>query len=109
MPLWTALAALLLGLIAGVFGEFLVAAVGSAFGSSVANPTTAVSVAENVAQDLGFVGAAIYLTLLYRSTSLPELGFQRDCVIEWFGARTLGDGAMRRQRQFSDRGRRHWR
>jgi membrane protease YdiL (CAAX protease family) len=77
MPLWTAPAALLLGVIAGTFGEFLVAAIGSAFGSPIANPTTAVSVAESIVFDLGFVGTAIYLLLLYRGTSVRDLGFRR--------------------------------
>jgi membrane protease YdiL (CAAX protease family) len=76
-PLWTALAALLMGLFIGVLAQTLVTFAGSAFGSPVANPTPAVVLIESFVGDLSFVGAALYMTLLRGGMSLRDLGFLR--------------------------------
>jgi CAAX protease family protein len=62
--LWTAPAAVLFGLCAGIFSTILVILIGSAFGSSTSNPTPAVSLLSSLAFDLSFVAAALYFSWL---------------------------------------------
>ncbi len=58
--LWSAPAAVALGLAFGLLGTITVELVGQAFGSSLAHPTPAVSLTSNFVFDGGFVLAALY-------------------------------------------------
>ena len=58
--LWTAPAAVLLGLGIGVIATILVEIIGQAFGSSLSHPSPAVSLVGDVVFDLSFVVAALY-------------------------------------------------
>jgi membrane protease YdiL (CAAX protease family) len=62
--LWTAPAALLLGLGIGVFATILVEIIGQAFGSSLSHPSPAVSLVGDLVFDLSFVVAALYFSPL---------------------------------------------
>lgn len=75
--LWIAPAAVLLGLAAGIFGTLLVEIVGSAFGSSLANPSPAVELVADLVFDLGFVGAALYFSVLRGWGNHAEFGYKR--------------------------------
>jgi uncharacterized protein len=86
-PLWIAPAAVLVGFAAGLFGTFLVEAIGAAFGSSTTHPTAAVNNIANFVFDAGFVGSALYLSVVTRSMGRAEFGYRR---IPW----RLGAGAV---------------
>ncbi len=57
-PLWTAPAAILVGLVVGVLGSVVVAGLGAAAGSTTTSP--AVTLISDVVFDLGFVVTALY-------------------------------------------------
>ena len=76
-PVWTAPAAVTLGLTLGVFGSIVVGAVGSAGGSSLSHPTPAVSLISDVVFDLGFVGAAVYFAAMRGRPRPADFGFRR--------------------------------
>ena len=57
-PVWTAPAAVLVGLVVGVLGSVVVAGIGAAAGSTSTTP--AVSLISDVVFDLGFVATALY-------------------------------------------------
>src|SRR5690348_17508831 len=59
-PVWTGPAAVGMGIVLGVFGTILVQAIGAAGGSSLSNPSPAVTILSAVVFDLGFVLAALY-------------------------------------------------
>ena len=61
LPLWTAPAAILLGFAVGEFAAVVIAAIGTAGGSSFQHPSPAISIISDVAVDLAFVGAALVL------------------------------------------------
>ena len=77
MPLWTAPAALALGLCGGVFASIFVTLIGTAFGSSTTNPTPAVSLISSLAFDLSFVAAALYFSALRGHLRPDEFGYRR--------------------------------
>ena len=90
--LWIAPVAIVLGLLFGVFVTLLIEIVGSAFGSSLEHPSPAVNLLASFGFDLSFVGAALYLTMLRRTTlfgvAAPvEFGYRR---ISW----RLGVGSL---------------
>ena len=60
LGLWSAPAAVVLGLALGLLATIAVELVGQAFGSSLAHPTPAVSLTSNFVFDGGFVLAALY-------------------------------------------------
>lgn len=76
-PVWTAPAAVTLGLALGVFGSIVVGAAGSAGGSSLSHPTPAVSLISDVVFDLGFVGAAVYFAAMRGRPRPADFGFRR--------------------------------
>jgi membrane protease YdiL (CAAX protease family) len=86
MPLWIALAAVLLGFAAGFTVTVLVEAAGSAFGSPTGNPTPTVNIVSNFLFDFCFVAAALYFTYLGGGRERLEFGYRR---ISW----RLGVGA----------------
>jgi membrane protease YdiL (CAAX protease family) len=76
--LWTAPAAVIFGLCAGIFSTILVILIGSAFGSSTSNPTPAVSLLSSLAFDLSFVVAALYFSWIRGPRPRPsEFGYVR--------------------------------
>ncbi len=77
LPIWTAPAAVALGLCAGVFADIFVTLIGTAFGSSTANPTPAVSLLASLAFDLSFVAAALYFAALRGRPRGSDFGYRR--------------------------------
>jgi membrane protease YdiL (CAAX protease family) len=70
-------ASIVLGLAGGLVATIIVQIVGQAGGSTVANPTPAVSIIGDIVFDLAFVGAAIYLTTLITRPRPADFGFMR--------------------------------
>ncbi len=77
LPLWTAPAAVALGLCGGIFASIFVTLIGSAFGSSTVNPTPAVSLLSSLVFDLSFVAAALYFTALRGRPRAVDFGYRR--------------------------------
>jgi membrane protease YdiL (CAAX protease family) len=75
--LWIAPAAVVLGLLAGVFATFVIEIAGTAFGSPLARPSAGVSLVADVAFDLCFVLAALYLSTLSGRMGRAEFGYVR--------------------------------
>jgi membrane protease YdiL (CAAX protease family) len=86
MPLWIAVAAVLLGFAAGFTVTILVQAAGSALGSPASSPTPAVNIVSNYLFDLCFVASALYFVYLGGGRERLEFGYRR---ISW----RLGIGA----------------
>jgi hypothetical protein len=76
-PLWTAPAAIALGFGIGIFLSLIVAGIGAAGGSSLANPSPAVALVSSLVFDLGFVGAAIFFSGVRGRPRPAEFGFRR--------------------------------
>jgi membrane protease YdiL (CAAX protease family) len=75
---WTAPAAVVVGLFFGVLATFVVALVGHSFGSSLSHPSPAVSLVGDYVFDLAFVAAALYFALLGGARPRPaSFGFRR--------------------------------
>jgi uncharacterized protein len=90
--LWTAPAAIVLGLGLGVVGSFVVAIAGAAGGSSLAHPSPAVTIVSDVVFDLGFVAAAVYFAVLQARAVPADFGFRTVRVRTAVGA-VLAAGA----------------
>ena len=75
-PVWTAPAAVAVGLALGIFGTILVQGIGAAGGSSVTNPSPAVTILSAVVFDLGFVAAALYFAVLRGHGHPADFGFR---------------------------------
>ncbi len=75
-PLWLAPAGIVLGLAVGIFATLVVELIGSSGGSTVSNPTPAVSIAADIVFDLGFVLAALYLTNMVRRVRPADFGYR---------------------------------
>ncbi len=75
-PLWLAPAGIVLGLAIGIFSTLVVELIGSSGGSTVSNPTPAVSIAADIVFDLGFVVAALYLTNMVRRVRPADFGYR---------------------------------
>lgn len=75
--IWIAPAALLLGLLFGIFSTLFVDIVGTAFGSPASHPTPAVNLTADYAFDLSFVGAALYFTVLHGRMRASDFGYRR--------------------------------
>jgi len=86
---WLAPAGIALGLALGSLGGIVVSLVGAAGGASLSHPPPAVNIASNVALDIGFVAAAIYLASLSGAVRLTDFGFRRAAL--W---RSLGIVAL---------------
>jgi uncharacterized protein len=76
-PLWTAPAAVVLGLVLGSLGTIVVDVVASAGGSSVSNPTPAATIIADIVFDLCFVVAALWLSSWRGRARLEDFGFRR--------------------------------
>jgi uncharacterized protein len=74
---WTAPAAIVAGLGAGVIGSSLVAVIGQPSGRSISHPTPAVALLGDLVFDLSFVGAALYFAGRHSTLRAPDFGFRR--------------------------------
>jgi uncharacterized protein len=78
---WTAPAAVAVGLVLGVLASVVVGGIGAAFGSSVSHPTPAVNLISDLMFDLAFVVTALYFAALYRRPPDPaDFGYRK---IRW--------------------------
>src|SRR6185312_1290591 len=75
-PVWTGPAAVGMGIVLGVFGTILVQAIGAAGGSSLSNPSPAVTILSAVVFDLGFVLAALYFAVARGGGHPADFGFR---------------------------------
>ncbi len=75
-PIWTAPAAVGLGLVLGFFAILVVEVLARLAGGG-ANPSPAVNVIGNVLFDLGFVAAALYLAVRFGRARPEDFGFRR--------------------------------
>lgn len=73
---WTAPAAIVLGLVLGVVGTFVVQVIGAAGGSSLKHPSPAVNIISDVVFDLGFVAAALYFAVAQAHAKPSDFGFR---------------------------------
>ena len=82
-PIWTAPAAVLVGLVVGVLASVVVAGIGDAAGSN--HTTPAVSLISDVVFDLGFVATALYFATASsaRRPRPSDFGYRRISV--WLG------------------------
>ena len=87
-PIWTAPAAVLTGLLVGVFGSVVVAGIGTAAGSSKNSP--AVNLISDFVFDLGFVLTALYFASLRRRPRPADFGYRRIAVMLGIGAFLAG-------------------
>ncbi|HTU94564.1 MAG TPA: type II CAAX endopeptidase family protein [Solirubrobacteraceae bacterium] len=76
-PVWTAPAAVALGLVLGSFGTIIVDVIGSAGGSTVSNPSPATSIIADIVFDLCFVAAALWLARWRGGARPADFGFRR--------------------------------
>jgi CAAX protease family protein len=75
-PLWTAPAAVLLGLGLGQVVIIVVDIVGRAGGSSLSHPTPAVNIIGNLMFDLAFVAAALYFVRQHGGARAADFGYR---------------------------------
>jgi membrane protease YdiL (CAAX protease family) len=75
--LWSAPAAIVVGLALGVVATIIVEVVATLGGSSLSHPTPAVSIIGDVAFDLSFVAAALYFAFLQGRPRASDFGFRR--------------------------------
>jgi uncharacterized protein len=87
-PIWTAPAALATGLVAGVLGSVVVAALAGEAGRT--NTSPAVSLISDVVFDAAFVVAALYFASLNRRTKPSDFGYRRVALALGVGAVVLG-------------------
>ncbi len=87
-PIWTAPAALSTGLVAGVLGSVIVAALAGEAGSTHTSP--AVSLISDVVFDAAFVVAALYFASLNRRAKPSDFGYRRVAPALGIGAFFLG-------------------
>ncbi|HTX08505.1 MAG TPA: type II CAAX endopeptidase family protein [Solirubrobacteraceae bacterium] len=87
-PIWTAPAALAIGLVAGVLGSIIVAAFAGEAGSTHTSP--AVSLISDVVFDAAFVVAALYLSSVNRRAKPSDFGYRRVAPAVGIGAFFLG-------------------
>ena len=87
-PIWTAPAAVLTGLVVGVFGSVVVAGIGSATGSRTNSP--AVNLVSDLVFDVGFVITALYFASLRRRPRPEDFGYRRIALSLGVGACLAG-------------------
>lgn len=83
---WTAPAAVAVGLVVGVLGSVVVGAIGAGAGSSLSSPTPAVSLISDVVFDLGFVVTALYFASLSGRLRPADFGYRRIPLMLGFSA-----------------------
>jgi hypothetical protein len=76
-PVWSAPAAIALGFGLGIVVSIIVGVIGQASGSSLSNPTPAVSLISDFLFDAGFVAAALYFASLAGRPRPSNFGFRR--------------------------------
>jgi membrane protease YdiL (CAAX protease family) len=77
LRLWSAPAAIVLGLALGVTATIVVEVVATVGGSSLSHPTPAVTIIGDVAFDLSFVAAALYFASLHGRPRASDFGYRR--------------------------------
>jgi len=87
-PIWTAPAAVLVGLVVGVFGSVVVAGIGAAAGGSKNSP--AVNLVSDLVFDVGFVLTALYFASLRRRPRPEDFGYRRIALALGVGACLAG-------------------
>src|SRR5690348_6308059 len=87
-PIWTAPAAVLVGLVVGVFGSVVVAGIGAAAGGSKNSP--AVNLVSDLVFDVGFVITALYFASLRRRPRPEDFGYRRIALALGVGACLAG-------------------
>src|SRR6478609_7534635 len=75
-PVWTAPAAVGMGIALGVFGTIVVQVIGAAGGSSISNPSPAVTILSAVVFDVAFVVAALYFAVVRGHGHPADFGFR---------------------------------
>ena len=85
-PVWTAPAAIALGLVLGSLGTIVVDIIGSAGGSTVSNPSPATSIIADIVFDLCFVAAALWLAWWRGHARPADFGFRRIALSTGVGA-----------------------
>ncbi len=75
-PIWTAPAAVVLGLVLGSLGTIIVDVVASSGGGSVAHPSPAANIVADIVFDLSFVVAALWLASLRGRPRPVDFGFR---------------------------------
>jgi hypothetical protein len=92
-PIWTALAAVALGIGLGGLATILVDVVAHAAGASLTHPPPAVNIIGDVVFDLGFVAAALYLASLRGRPGPGAFGYRPvklRLAIKWFVIAVIG-------------------
>jgi hypothetical protein len=92
-PVWTAPAALALGIALGGLATILVDVVAHAAGASLTHPPPAVNIIGDVVFDLGFVGAALYLASTRGRPSAAAFGYRPvrlRLAVKWFVIAVVG-------------------
>ncbi len=75
--MWTAPAGVAVGLALGGVASILIDIAGQAGGSSITNPSPAVSIIGDIVFDLGFVAAALYFASMRGGARAADFGFRR--------------------------------
>jgi membrane protease YdiL (CAAX protease family) len=86
--MWTAPAAVLTGLLVGIFGSVVVAGVGAAAGSGKSSP--AVNLVSDLVFDVGFVVTALYFASLRGRPRPADFGYRRIAISLGVGAFLAG-------------------
>src|SRR2546421_686688 len=73
---WTAPAAVVLGLTLGIFATIIIGVIAQAGGSSLSHPSPAVSLSGDLLFDLAFVAAAVYFARLEGRPNPANFGFR---------------------------------
>jgi hypothetical protein len=92
-PIWTALAAVALGIGLGGLATILVDIVAHAAGASLTHPPPAVNIIGDVVFDLGFVAAALYLASLRGRPGPAAFGYRPvrlRLALKWFVIAVVG-------------------
>jgi hypothetical protein len=76
-PIWTAPAAIAMGFGVGVFVTIVVEAIASVNGSSLSNPSAAISLIGDLLFDLAFVGSAIFFSRVRGRPTPADFGFRK--------------------------------
>ncbi len=76
-PLWTAPAAIILGLFVGSVASILVDVVAQVGGSSLSHPSPAANIIGDIVFDLGFVGVALWLAAWRGRPRPAQFGYRR--------------------------------
>lgn len=90
-PIWTAPAAVGLGLALGVVASVVVGALGRLAGGG-AQPSPVVNIIGDVLFDLGFVAAALYFAVIFGRARLQDFGFRRSPPLLAAGVVLLAGG-----------------